>query len=563
MDTTKKILYINPSVDKFLNPRLWSPEILNQIVGEDVTFMPRLSAMIFAAITPPAYQFRFLDEEVEDIDFEHCDADLVAMTAMTVQIERAYQIADRMRAMGKTVIIGGIHATVLPDEVAAHCDAVMVGEGENTWESMLQDFFQGDGLKKRYAAKDYPVRREFVSPRVDIIHHNRYLMYPLQATKGCPNNCDFCSIRFSSGHRYRMKPVEQVIEEIRAFERYNKGQFFHTLKKSYQFVDDNLYVDREYTMELFRAMKGLNITWSGQGTVNTVNDDEALLAMAESGCRSFSIGFESISDATLREMNKPVYYKVSEYEQAIRKLIRYGIVPSGYFVYGFDHDDVEVFKKTSQYAIDQHLVQAHFSVLTPYPGTSLWERLQNEGRIFTRKWNAYSSLECVFKPTNMSPTDLQAGAFWSAFRASELENIKVQLQNFWDHGPWRHNPIMGFKERLALRLISTKLKNNRAYRKFLKWVASVKNATSFGLVLYLLSVHDLARKVSPAYDPAEKLKTEGADRVSPEEGVDRASPEEGIDRTSPEEGSDRGSPEAEEDAGYGSVHSAGERGRQR
>jgi len=488
-----RIFFINPSIDKEEKIRVWSGDLVAHLTGRKYTFMPKLSAMIFAALTPKEFDFRYIDEDIEDIDFESRDVDFVAITAMTVQAKRAYKIADRFRAAGVTVVIGGIHATVMMDEVAEHCDALMAGSGENTWKAMLDDFCRGT-LKKVYDAKDYPPVTKLVSPRVDIIRHDSYLLYPIQATRGCPNHCDFCSIRYSSGNRYIMKPVEQVVADIKALEKYNKGHFAGMLKKGYQFVDDNLYVNRQYTKKLFTAMKDLGIIWSGQGSVNVVEDDEVLRLMVESGCRSFSIGFESVSDASLREANKPSYNKAENYKQAIEKLIRYGVTPSGYFVYGFDNDAKSVFADTVAFARESHLLQTHFSVLTPYPGTTLWERFNEEGRIMSRDWSRYNSLCCVFRPKQFMPEELDQGAFWSALQTAQLGYYREQLKHFWDSGPWPSNPALTLKERFMLFMIAQKLRKQKEYKDFLLWAANQKKAVSLSTIIFSLTMHDMAMK---------------------------------------------------------------------
>jgi radical SAM superfamily enzyme YgiQ (UPF0313 family) len=470
---------------------MWSGGLVTQLTGQKYAFMPKLSAMIFAALTPKEFDFRYVDEDIEDVDFDYMNVDLVAITAMTMQAKRAYQIADRYMAAGKTVVIGGIHATVMSDEVAEHCDALMVGVGENTWKAMLDDF-SGGTLKKVYNAKDYPPVTKLISPRIDIIRHDSYLLYPIQATRGCPNHCDFCSIRSSSGIGYIMKPVDQVVAEIKALEKYNKGHLGSVMKKGYQFVDDNLYVNRQYTKELFAAMKDLRITWSGQGTINVTEDDETLRLLAESGCRSFSIGFESVSDASLRESNKPSYNKTGNYKQAVERLIRYGITPSGYFVFGFDSDPKSVFDDTVKFARESHLIQTHFSVLTPYPGTTLWDRLNDEGRIISRDWSRYNSLLCVFSPKNFMPEEINQGAYRSAVKTVQLSYYREQLKHFWDHGPWRSNPVLTLKERLTLFVLAYMLRKQKEYKNFLLWVASKRKAVSISTVVLALSMHDMA-----------------------------------------------------------------------
>ncbi|MDR0468509.1 MAG: B12-binding domain-containing radical SAM protein [Peptococcaceae bacterium] len=474
------IVFINPSVDKYSDFKLWASKLANYMSGKHVTVLPKLVPMIMAALTPPEHSFVYIDEEIDDIDFDRIDVDFVAITAMTVQADRAYEIADEFRKRGKKVVIGGIHASVLPDEVELHADAVCVGEGENIWPVMLADFVAGQ-LKKRYEAKDYPPVTNLVSPRVDVIQHSRYSILPVLATKGCPYDCDFCSIKFSSGNKIRQKPVEQVLDEIRELEKYNKGYF----RKPYLFVDDNLYINREYTKSLFTGLIGLNITWFGSATLDTVNDDEVLELMAKSGCRTLVIGFESISEASLKEMNKKANH-VDQYNVIIEKLTRLGIAPGGNFIFGFDSDDKDVFEKTCDFILDSKILCSYLNIMTPYPGTRLYDRVKD--RIFDKKWSHYWAIRCVFKPGKMTPEELDSGAYWAAAQVMRIDKAKRMLEHFWSHGPWDTNPTLNLIERAILLIVShrlRKVKEYKEYAKFFFWAATRKNAVNMFLVFQL------------------------------------------------------------------------------
>jgi radical SAM superfamily enzyme YgiQ (UPF0313 family) len=365
---------------------------------------------------------------------------------------------------------------------------------------MLEDFKVG-ALKTRYEAKDYPPVTELVSPRVDIIKHDRYSMFPIMTTRGCPYDCDFCSIKFSSGHKIRMKPIEQVIEEVREFEKYNKEM----IPKGYQFVDDNLYINREFTKKLFKALKDEHIFWQGQGTLNTAKDDEILKLMAESGCRSYSIGFESISEASLQEANKTKSNKVEEYESAVNNLIKHGILPAGFFIFGFDSDDRTVFEKTLQFIIDKHIVNPYFSILTPYPGTRVYDRVKD--RIFDHQWKQYGALECVFTPDKMTPEELNAGAYWVSLQIAQMDIIKKQLGYFWSQGPWSESPRLKFRERLLLIGMGLMLRRNKEFKEYfsyLFWAATRKNASNMFIVIAALAFNEMTRKYfSGGWNPAK------------------------------------------------------------
>jgi radical SAM superfamily enzyme YgiQ (UPF0313 family) len=304
-----------------------------------------------------------------------------------------------------------------------------------------------------------------------------------------------------------MKPVEQVVAEIKAYERYNKGMVKGFFKKSYQFVDDNLYVNRDYVIELFKAMRPLNITWTGQGTMNTAFDEEVLTLMAESGCKGYNIGFESLSEEALREANKPGVNVTANYKKAIDNLIRHGIIPAGFFIFGFDTDDASVFRKTVEFSIENHLIQPYFNILTPYPGTRLFDRLDGQDRVVHRDWSLYDSLHCVFRPKKLDKDTLEEGGGWATYTLSRIKVIKDQLDYFWSHIEQDRTQRLRFRERMALRVVGMKLGKlgKKEYREFLFWAARHRKARDFGIILAALVFNNIAdqfrdKKIPPGID---------------------------------------------------------------
>ena len=462
-----RILFINPAVKVGTN-EIWATSLKLDILN-GMSFIPRLAPMILAALTPKEHSFRYLDEDLETIDFEKIEADLVALTGMTVQAERAYYLAEKFRSMGYSVIMGGIHASSCPEEVALHVDAVCTGEAENYWEEVLKDVENGE-LKKFYHAKDYPPVIEQPIPKFDIVNHDLYSVIPIQATRGCPHNCEFCCIKLSSGNKYRKKPVEQVVAEIKELEMHNNGPF----KKRYHFMDDNLYVDRIYTIELLKALVPLKISWMGMGTLNVVQDEEILELIAKSGCRALGIGFESITEENLIGANKRTN-SIEDYKMAAKILIKRGIIPTGFFIFGFDEDDNEIFKRTTDFIIESRIIVAYFSILTPFPKTALYERMKD--RIFDDNWSHYGSLRCVYKPAKLTPKESEAGMYSASLTVARLDVIKEHLRYFWSHGPWPRNPTLTFKERLIIVALALKMWRKRDFRKFLIWAAFKHNST--------------------------------------------------------------------------------------
>lgn len=472
-----KILFINPTatLSNEINI-LWANSMKIDMNG-GMSYIPRLAPMVIAALTPKEYSFRYWDEDLEAIDFDRIDANLIAITGMTVQAERAYYLADKFRNMGYPVVMGGIHASLCPDETALHADAVCTGEAENYWSIVLEDAAKGE-LKKFYHAKDYPPITELPSPKVDIVNHDLYSVFPLQSTRGCPYSCEFCCIKLTSGNKHRRKPVEQVVAEIKDLEKYNNGPF----KKRYHFMDDNLYVNRAYTIELFKALIPLNIQWTGMGSVNIAQDSEILDLIAESGCRSFYIGFESISEESLKEANKK-NNSVEEYKVVAQNLIEHGIIPAGYFIFGFDHDDETSFKRTTDFIINHRIITPLFHILTPYPGTPLYERMKN--RIFDKNWRNYGSFKCVYTPAQLTPKQLEAGTHSASYEVARLDIVKDHMKYFWSHGPWEKNPRLTIRDRIILFVLAFKMWKIKESRKFLIWAALRFNATDVFQIMSL------------------------------------------------------------------------------
>jgi radical SAM superfamily enzyme YgiQ (UPF0313 family) len=506
-----RIVFVSPSSAKSLKIGGFTSDAMKAVKGKRCSFIAPLAPAIFARLTPSHHTFIFIDEEIEDFYHEELNADLVAITAMSVQANRSYQIAGDFRRLGVPVVIGGIHASVMTEDVMPHCDSVMIGEGENTWPAMLEDFERGE-LKKVYNAKDFPPVTEMVRPDYSIYKHDQYFTFPLQATKGCPYNCDFCSIRYASGHKYRMKSIEDVVADIQEAETFNDMSLAGAERKSYFFVDDNLYVNREYTKKLFGAMAELDVVWDGQGTINTASDPEVVELMAKSGCRSFSFGLESISPEALAEVNKPKVNTDADYATAIKTLSDKGIVPGAFFIVGFDNDDITVFEDTLAFMKETHLLQTIVSMLTPYPGTELHRRMEEENRIFTKSWEHYNSWRCVFIPKKMTVDDLQAGFYWLGLQMSRLEYIKEAVEVFWENPAWADKPRLKIFERLVLLgMAAVKMRGSRAfkgYRKFLYWAALHPKARDFRFIVWLVIRTELAGISSylTHYNPAEEKR---------------------------------------------------------
>ena len=385
---------------QILSPR-WSP---NSYWGSMFFKFPTLALTTLAALTPPDWEVTISDENVEEIDFQD-PADLVAISAMTPLAPRAYELADQFRRAGSKVVLGGYHPTYLPGEALQHADAVGIGEAEGFWPELLADF-QNGRLKQEYKSESRPSRWGWPLPRRELIKDKPYFFInTLQTTRGCPFNCEFCAVTTFYGHTYRSRPLNEVEAEIRTLE----GSVNYLV-----FVDDNIVGNRKYAKDLFTRLIPYRKRWLSHATINLVRDDELLALCAKSGCRGLFIGFESLSEANLKEIGKSVN-KVAEYEEAVKRLHDAGIGIEGSFVVGYDEDEASVFPRLVEFVRKTRLDGAHLFIRTPFPGTRLHAKLEGEGKIFERDWSKYDLFHVVFTPKKMSPEALQEG-FYSAYR---------------------------------------------------------------------------------------------------------------------------------------------------
>jgi radical SAM superfamily enzyme YgiQ (UPF0313 family) len=367
------------------------------IFGKSLRYSP-LTLPTLAALIPTDidHELALFDEGIEDIPLD-LEADLVGITVITGTANRSYELARHFRARGITVVMGGPHVTLVPDDAAPHADAVVVGYAEDTWPQLLRDFQIGQ-LAPRYTQSPGLSLAGRPPARRDLVRTNRYLKtHVFEATRGCVHRCDFCVVPFAWGRKPYQKPVDEVIDEIRS-----------TGARRAIFVDLNLIADRDYAAELFEAMIPLRLKWGGLATSLLARDDELLALCARAGCIGLLVGFESISPSGLKDIHKG-FNSPELYAEWIRKFHSHGIAINGTFVFGIDDDTPEVFEKTAQFVIETGIDLPRFAILTPFPGTALYQRLEAENRITTRNWELYDGQHVVFEPANMSVEALLQG----------------------------------------------------------------------------------------------------------------------------------------------------------
>ncbi len=372
-------------------------------LGKDA--FPPLGLLYLAAHTPRDVELRLINENLERIDLAE-PPDLVGITTTTATAIRAYEIADRYRERGVKVVLGGIHASMVPEEAAAHADSVVVGEAEALWPGVIADADAGR-LEPAYRAEGFPDFQRPRHPRRDIGDPKRYLVPNMvQTSRGCPHNCTFCTVSLFNGRRPRMREVDSVLAELEPLPRSKAIG-----RQVIFFIDDNIGAKPSRAKELFRALIPMDIFWGSQACMTFANDEELVALAAESGCRLLFIGVESLSPQGLAEIDKH-HNKVEQYENAMQMFSKYGILVMGGFVLGLDSDDTSVFGDTLDFAVRNKLVLALFNVLTPYPGTRLYSRLLEEGRVDPGFWfDPFWRSRAVYDPVKMSRETLCEGTY--------------------------------------------------------------------------------------------------------------------------------------------------------
>jgi len=343
---------------------------------EENARVPNLALPILAALTPPDVQIFFTDDLLTPINLDRDlkEVDLVGITVLTKTALRAYQIADAYRKKGVPVVLGGIHASALPDEAKEHADSVVIGEAERIWGPLVEDA-RAKNLRPFYRQEGTIDPKEIPRPRRDILPSRGY--FPLdviQVTRGCPFQCEFCSVRKFFGDTYRFRPISEVLEEI--------GSLSHRL---IMFNDDNIIGNPSFSRELLQNLIPLRKKWIGQASLSGLKEVENVSLLAKSGCIGLLIGFESLSKANLVQSHK-YQNDPAEYREIIDTLHRFGIAIWGSFIFGFDEDAPSVFEETVAFAIRAKLFSVVFAILTPYPETSFYHRIKEEGRLVQDQW---------------------------------------------------------------------------------------------------------------------------------------------------------------------------------
>lgn len=360
-----------------------------------------------AALTPPGVDVAIKDDLYEEITFDE-PCDVVGLTCMSHQASRAYQIADEFRRRGKKVVMGGFHVTLAADEALQHADAVVVGEAEGVWSKVLEDAAAGH-LQARYLSEKLSDLKGLPTPRYDLIDLRRYKIpnLPAQTTRGCPYACSYCEVTQVYGARFRYRPPEEVVEEVKLLMRLGKRRFVY-------FVDDIFNAHRKHAFAVMEGLKALKVHWTCLCTANVGDDGEMLDLMRASGCLHINIGMESVDPESLRSVNKKQNH-ADKYKEQFAAIRKRGIEFSLNVMFGLDGDTTDTFDATVNLLIEYKAPVSFMFILSPRVGLKIRDELMEQGRIDHSDWDRYHSYEVVFRPKNMTRAELEDG-FWRAQR---------------------------------------------------------------------------------------------------------------------------------------------------
>lgn len=415
---TVKLLLINPTAPQWRAHNNHIPYRRTKVFRFSM-----LSSLYVAAAMPPYVHTQIIDEDVEPIDFD-TDADIIGISFMTFNAPRAYEIADKFRKEKfKTVIFGGYHPSFMPEEAIKHADAVCIGEAENNVPRMIEDFIHGR-LNPFYSSEPSDLKGLPIPDR-RLIRKSAYITpYAVQATRGCSNRCSFCSITAFFKNTFRARPIHEVVDELKSVGR------------QVLFMDDNIIAKTSYAKELFAKMIPLKKRWFSQCSIRIAYDNELLRLASASGCCGMFIGLESLSQNNLNHCNKN-FNRASEYEWAINKIHSAGIGVYAGIVFGMDEDTPDVFKNSLDFLNQAKADALQATILTPFPGTPLFDELERTGRIITKDWSKYDFNNVVFEPKNMSQSMLKDGHDMVLRKFYSRRSVLRRLRNACAYlNPW-------------------------------------------------------------------------------------------------------------------------------
>lgn len=397
-----------------------------ELIKKSRLYFVGLAPAILAALMPEDVEFEVCLETIEDVDFDS-DADLIAISGMGHAIVRSLDIAKEFKKRGKTVAMGGYMASLMPKEAKKYCDSVIIGDGEIAFPQMVEDFRNGC-LKEFY---NIPLEElKYPLPKYELLTKKKIGDFlPVQAGRGCPNTCSFCSVFCLYHGKYLKRDIAEVLRDIARIKALGYKKFL--------LLDDNIYSDIPYMLELCEGIKALGMTWLSQCSIDIADDDRVLKAVSESGCIALSFGIESISQESLNSMNK-AWANSSRYAEQIKKLNAAGIDVSTEMVVGAEGDTLESIRQTGRFIIENKIVVPRFYILTPIPGTVFYDEMKSQGRIVNNDIYSYNGAEAVHMPRNMSPREL-TDAYWELY--NEVFKVNAILKRTVFRGDFFKSPF--------------------------------------------------------------------------------------------------------------------------
>jgi len=373
--------------------------------GEVIASLPSLAGLQLAAVTPDSVQFDYLD--VADVDAHQLDTtyDIVAFSTFTAMAYECYSLAAKYREAGVTVVIGGLHATLMPEEAMKHFDSVCVGDGELIWPRMIKDYQNGE-LKRRYNATDEPVYdiNDAPMPRFELLDLDKYNRLTVQTSRGCPLDCSFCASSKIYGG-FRQKSVENVLAEIDAICKIWPKPFI-------EFADDNTFINKKWSKDLLREMAKRDVRWFTETDISIADDPELLDLLAASGCQQVLIGLESTKPNSLKGIDRNDWKlkRLDTYKAGINEIQSRGVTVNGCFIVGLEGDTTEIFGEIRDFVVDSELLECQITVLTPFPNTALYRKLKVEGRLLKDEyWDMCTLFDVTYTPAGMTVTELESG----------------------------------------------------------------------------------------------------------------------------------------------------------
>ncbi len=375
--------------------------------SKTIASLPSLGLLTLAGLTPPEHEIAYIEiSDIREMETLPIGFDLVAISSFSAQINEAYELADRYREVGIRTVIGGLHVSMLPDEAASHCDAVVIGEGEPVWPQVIEDAASGV-LKRRYGSLESGFDlADAPMPAFHLLDISKYNRLTVQTSRGCPHRCEFCASSILLTRHYKQKPMAKVIAEIDCIQSLWKRPFI-------EFADDNSFVHHRYWKELLPHLLGRKLRWFAETDIGVADDEELLDLMRESGCAQVLIGLESPVDEGLHGLemkNDWKLRKLPRYREAIRKIQSRGITVNGCFIIGLDGHTPRIFDDVFNFVRETELYEVQITILTPFPGTPLYARLENEDRLLEPgNWKKCTLFDINYRPANMTVDELHTG----------------------------------------------------------------------------------------------------------------------------------------------------------